>query len=104
VATFAFVHQAHVVRSQLEAEGIAAYLPDEYAEGWELSRAGGGVAVQVSEKDVIRANQVLAELARDVQSHKEQPALDGSEGQIQPHRAIFGEDKNRFREDGERGT
>jgi hypothetical protein len=101
VATFGFVHEAHVVRSQLAAEGITAYVPDEYAEGWELSRAGGGVAVQVSEKDVMRASQVLADLERGMHSQAEQPTAQDTDERIQMYRAAFAEDKNRFRENGE---
>jgi hypothetical protein len=102
VATFGFVHEAQIVRSQLEAKGITAYLPDEYAEGWELSRGGGGVAVQVSENDVVRASQVLADLEREVHSHNEQPVTEVNNEPIQAHKEAFSEDKNRLRELGER--
>ncbi len=102
VATFGFVHEAQIVRSQLEAEGITAYLPDEYAEGWELSRGGGGVAVQVSENDVVRACQVLAELEREVHGHADHPVVEVSNGPIQSHKEAFSEDKNRLREMGSR--
>ena len=63
VATFWSAPEAHVVRSRLEAEGIRAYVMDELATGttWGLLNDAGGIKVQVAEKDLGRALEVLAD-------------------------------------------
>jgi hypothetical protein len=64
--------QAHAMRMRLEAAGIPVFLADELtvAMDWLLSNAIGGVKVQVAERDVPRAAEILAEFARSVESNR----------------------------------
>ena len=57
-----WLHEANVVVSVLEADGIEVFLPDAYTLGArpELSAALGGVRVLVHASDVERAREVLA--------------------------------------------
>ena len=62
VATFLGPGEAHLARSRLEAEGIHAYLADEYmvTMDWLVSNAVGGVKLQVAESNVDHARRILA--------------------------------------------
>jgi hypothetical protein len=66
VASFWSAGEAYVSRSRLEAAGIHVYLADESLMGGLLSNAVGGIKLEVAEKDLPRAQQVLAD-----QSHHE---------------------------------
>jgi hypothetical protein len=57
-----WLHEAHLIVSVLEAEGIEATIPDAYTLGArpELANALGGVRVLVRASDLDRANEVLA--------------------------------------------
>ena len=59
--TFSFPHEAEIARSTLEAEGIAAYVADAHTINmqWLYSNAMGGVRVQVHQKDLTVAKEVL---------------------------------------------
>ena len=63
VATFWNPVEAHVLVTRLEGAGIHAFLADEQTVtmDWLLANAIGGVKVQVAERDLERARQVLAE-------------------------------------------
>lgn len=54
---------AQLLCGRLGAEGIASFIPDEHLanQAWHLSRAIGGVRVQVMQADLERAKQILAE-------------------------------------------
>jgi hypothetical protein len=54
---------AQLLCGRLEAEGIESLIPDENManQTWHLSRAIGGVRVQVRQIDLERAQQILAE-------------------------------------------
>jgi hypothetical protein len=64
VASYPDAIKAHLARGRLEAEGIPAVVADEHyvSANWMMSNALGGVKVQVSERMVERAVQVLREL------------------------------------------
>jgi L-2-hydroxyglutarate oxidase LhgO len=53
---------AQLLRGRLDAEGIECFIPDEHlaAQTWHLTRAIGGIRVQVRQADMERAQQVLA--------------------------------------------
>ena len=57
-----WLHEAHLVVSVLEGDGIEAFLPDAYTLGSrpELATALGGVRVLVRASDLDRAREVLA--------------------------------------------
>jgi hypothetical protein len=57
---------AQIVRGALEAEGITCFLPDEQTAGqlWHLSRALGGIRVEVRAEDLDRARAVLEEVGQ----------------------------------------
>jgi Putative prokaryotic signal transducing protein len=65
VATFWNPVEAHVLVTRLEGAGVRAFVMDEetVAMDWLLANAVGGVKVQVAERDLERARQVLAERA-----------------------------------------
>jgi len=53
---------AQLLRGRLDAEGIECFIPDEHlaAQSWHLTRAIGGIRVQVRQADMERAQQFLA--------------------------------------------
>jgi hypothetical protein len=57
-----YLHEAELVKSVLEAEGIDADIPDAYMAGVQpmLGAAIGGVRVRVRATDLERAEQALA--------------------------------------------
>lgn len=63
VATFIYSHEAAILKSRLEAEGIQCYLKDENTLQVQpfYSNAIGGVKLQVSDNDVIRAKKIVEE-------------------------------------------
>ncbi|MFN8277797.1 MAG: DUF2007 domain-containing protein [Chitinophagales bacterium] len=63
VHTFNYATEVPVLRSRLEAEGIACTVPNELTvQSYPLySVAMGGVPVQVRRKDVVRAREILKE-------------------------------------------
>jgi len=56
---------AQLLCGRLDAEGIECFIPDEHVanQTWHLSRAIGGIRVQVRQSDLERAQLVLAEPA-----------------------------------------
>jgi hypothetical protein len=54
---------AQLLCGRLDAEGIECHIPDEHVanQTWHLSRAIGGIRVQVRQADLDRAKQILAE-------------------------------------------
>jgi hypothetical protein len=82
---------AQLLCGRLDAEGIEGFIPDEHlaAQTWHLTRAIGGIRVQVRRADMERAQKVLAladsgdeayepEAGRDNPDGVSQPADDGS--------------------------
>ncbi len=63
VAHFDFPWEAQLARTRLEAEGIEAWVADEYTIGmqWLYCNALGGVRVQVDAEDLFRARAILSE-------------------------------------------
>ena len=61
VATLNTPVEASMVRNQLEAEGIRAFLSDAETVGmvWYIGNAVGGIKVQVAESDVERAFEIF---------------------------------------------
>ena len=61
VATLNTPVEASMVRNQLEAEGIRAYLSDAETVGmvWYMGNAVGGIKVQVAQSDVERAFKIF---------------------------------------------
>ena len=56
-----WLHEAELVKSVLDAEGIAAEIPDAYMAGVQpaLGAAIGGIRVVVRSSDLDRAEQAL---------------------------------------------
>jgi hypothetical protein len=56
-----YLHEAELMRSVLEAEGIEAVIPDEFTVGVDpaLGVPLGGIRVQVAKSDVERATAAL---------------------------------------------
>lgn len=61
VAAYRDVYLAHLAKGKLETEGIHAVVADEYLVGinWMYSQAIGGVKVQVPERDLEGAKNIL---------------------------------------------
>lgn len=61
VATFSHPFEAEVLRTKLESEGIRAFIRNQHIVrmNWLYSAAVGGVEVQVRERDVRRAREVM---------------------------------------------
>lgn len=61
VRTCNYLHEAELVKSVLEAEGIDAEIPDAYMAGVQpaLGAAIGGIRVQIRSSDRDRAEQAL---------------------------------------------
>lgn len=57
-----YLHEAEFIKSVLEADGIAAEIPDAYMAGVQpmLGAAIGGIRVLVRSSDLERAGQALA--------------------------------------------
>lgn len=71
IKTFTYPHEAYVVRGKLESEGIETFTKDEMTVQVHnfYSNAVGGVKLQVWEKDVPHAKEILglgAEKQRDI--------------------------------------
>lgn len=70
ICTFSQPYQAELAKAHLEAEGIPAFLSDEYlvSINWLYSNAVGGVRLKVAEPDVEAARKILSvDLSDDVQ-------------------------------------
>lgn len=62
IASYSQPYQAEIAKAHLEAEGIPAFLSDEYlvSINWLYSNAVGGVRLQVAETDVETARVILS--------------------------------------------
>ncbi len=88
VATFSTPFEAHVLRAQLEAEGLFAVVADEHLVGTnQLWRSAlGGVRVQVGSEFLAQAKEIMAatqegafNLAQDEDAHSPAPKLSEQE-------------------------
>lgn len=59
VATFGGAEEAHLAQARLKAEGIPAFLPDEYGPGTLGLGKISGVRLQVYESDLPAAQEIL---------------------------------------------
>jgi hypothetical protein len=80
---------AQVVRGVLEAEGIDCFLPDETLAGqmWHMSRAIGGVRIDVHAEDEETARTILAAASQPAEPTAEELADDVSPGDRLANRA-----------------
>ncbi|MBS2213848.1 DUF2007 domain-containing protein [Carboxylicivirga mesophila] len=64
IITFELPHDAHLVKTKLESEGIQVTLNDELTVQVDnyISNAIGGIKLQVLERDIITAKSILKEL------------------------------------------
>jgi hypothetical protein len=72
---------AQLLCGRLDAEGIECLIPDEHVanQTWHLSRAIGGIRVQVRQADLERAKQILAEPGCEVAAQpKQEPRPNGA--------------------------
>lgn len=83
IARFPDVSTAEMARSVLEAQEIAAWIPDANLAGldWRLGTAIGGVRLQVADEDVEAATELLALVADGVD---DVPAADTTEDEMCP--------------------
>jgi hypothetical protein len=75
VGTYFSLAEAESVRLALEAEGISTLATDENIGELLVPTAFGGIKLQVTQKDVDRAREVLAEFSAE--SQPETTAADG---------------------------
>jgi len=74
ILTFTYPHEAHLVKTKLESEGIDVFIQDELTVQANnfLSNAIGGVKLLVWEQDYDRALRILIESGQiKEQKHKE---------------------------------
>lgn len=85
IHTFNYPHEAYVIKTRLESEGIEVFLKDENTvQAYNfLSNALGGVKLQVRESDVKEAMKILNETA-DENISGEEDFEDEEQEQIQP--------------------
>ncbi len=85
IHTFNYPHEAYVIKTRLESEGIEVFLKDENTvQAYNfLSNALGGVKLQVRESDVKEAMKILNETADEYISGEED-FEDEEQEQIQP--------------------
>jgi hypothetical protein len=57
-----YLHEAELIKSVLESDGIDAEIPDQYMAGVQPGLGGtiGGIRVMVRSSDLVRAQQSLA--------------------------------------------
>lgn len=70
VATFTYPHEAAMLKSRLEAEGIECFLKDENVLSVQpfYSAGVGGVKVQVLESEVMKAKKIADEYYANLQN------------------------------------
>jgi hypothetical protein len=63
VATLSELHEAQLLRSRLEADGIPALIPDEMTVqmNWQLCQAIGGLRIQVADQHEEKAKEIASE-------------------------------------------
>ena len=64
IQTFDYAHEAHLVKSKLESEGIPCFIFDEQINAIDpmLAFATGGIKLKVAETDLQRANDLIHEI------------------------------------------
>jgi Ni,Fe-hydrogenase III large subunit len=88
VITIELPHDAHLVKTKLESEGIQAFLKDELTVQVDnyTSNAIGGIQLQVLEKDIDNAKSILKELGyithKSRQENTQTPFLAGLTSRI----------------------
>jgi hypothetical protein len=84
IARFPDVSSAEMAKSMLEAQEIAAWIPDANLAGldWRLGTAIGGVRLQVADEDVEAATELLALVAAAVD---ETAPSDYTDDEMCPH-------------------
>ena len=77
IATFTYPHQAALLSSKLESEGIECYLKDGnmISANPFYSNAIGGVKIQVRGNDVERGNKIVEEFYKHLNSEEEDAEL-----------------------------
>ena len=78
---------AQLLCGRLGAEGIEGFIPDEHLanQTWHLSRAIGGIRVQVKQTDLERAKQILDEPGAVEEVEEERPnGVHDDDGTIGP--------------------
>ena len=72
VRTFTTPEEAHLLRMRLEAGGVPAVLQDEYMiqMDWGISNALGGVRLQIDERDIERAREILEDQGEPLPSDR----------------------------------
>jgi len=86
VASFREPYKARLAKGKLEAEGIQAIVLDEHLVqmDWVLSRAIGGVKLQVLEEDFDRAREILGTDYIDELSEVEEAQLEPTPDEVCP--------------------
>jgi Putative prokaryotic signal transducing protein len=73
--TFNAPFESHLLRARLEAEGIYCFLKDEHQVGMNpiYNQAYGGIKLQVAQKDVADALEVIKAYEADLVAPENQP-------------------------------
>lgn len=75
LASYISPWEAHLAKTKLEAEGIAAFVFDEHTVGqqWFYANAVGGVKLKIARKDLFKASHILG-LQQQPSSRRNTPA------------------------------
>ena len=90
IATYTKMEDAHLAASKLQGSGVEAWLRDEATANlyWLYSNAIGGVKVEVTEKDVERAREVL-ELPKEASGLLKCPKCDSENINLRQMNLLF---------------
>ena len=77
IMTFQYNHEAYLVKTKLESEGVMVNLLDEYISQIQPFYAGatGGIKLQVKDADIIKAKYILSEIGQTSQRRNSENKL-----------------------------
>lgn len=76
LVTYTYATESYLLIAKLDTEGIFSFIKNEHTVSTQnfLSNAVGGIDVQIKEKDLARASEILAEVEEQNKSANAVPA------------------------------
>jgi hypothetical protein len=80
LVTYTYATESYILIAKLDGEGIFSFVKNEHTVSTQnfLSNAVGGIDVQIKEKDLARASEILAEVAEQTKLANAVPASLGA--------------------------
>lgn len=77
ILTTQYPHEAHMIKSKLESEGIMVFLKDELTVQSHnfISNAIGGVKIQIRSKDFLLAQSIFQDIGLQGSHEEDQPSF-----------------------------